>query len=108
MLHFLHLPSYALLGVTVCVIISFFLHTGCKESHFYSLPFGQVEANIYQPNFISTSPKHGLMSRLISQFFCNLNSSKKLLSLHAVTVKEQRYFVSPSYMFLDKKSLLKI
>ena len=21
--------------------------TGCKESHFYSLPFGQAEANIY-------------------------------------------------------------
>ena len=23
------------------------LKTGCKESHFYSLPFGQAEANIY-------------------------------------------------------------
>ena len=22
-------------------------HAGCKESHFYSLPFGQAEANIY-------------------------------------------------------------
>ena len=22
---------------------------GCKESHFYSFPFGQAEANIYQP-----------------------------------------------------------
>ena len=21
--------------------------SGCKESHFYSLPFGQAEANIY-------------------------------------------------------------
>ena len=23
------------------------LRAGCKESHFYSLPFGQAEANIY-------------------------------------------------------------
>ena len=23
--------------------------TGCKENHFYSLPFGQAEASIYQP-----------------------------------------------------------
>ena len=23
------------------------LMAGCKESHFYSLPFGQAEANIY-------------------------------------------------------------
>ena len=30
------------------------------------------------PNIISTSPKNVLMSRLISQLFCNLNSSKKL------------------------------
>ena len=36
---------------------------GCKESHFYSLPFGQAEANICWPN-------------CISQFFRNLNSSK--------------------------------
>ena len=27
MFHFLHLPSYALLRVTVCVTISFFLHS---------------------------------------------------------------------------------
>ena len=54
--------------------------TGCKESHFYSLPLRQAEANIYQPiNIISTSPKNVLMSRLISQFFCNLNSSKKFI-----------------------------
>ena len=49
--------------------------TGCKESHFYSLPFGQAEANS-SPNIISTSPRNVLMSRLISQFICNLDSSK--------------------------------
>ena len=27
MFHFLHLPSYALLRVTVCVTVSFFLHS---------------------------------------------------------------------------------
>ena len=37
----------------VVYFISFFLfyhHTGesgCKENHFYSLPFGQAEASIY-------------------------------------------------------------
>ena len=25
------------------------LLAGCKESHFHSFPFGQAEANIYQP-----------------------------------------------------------
>ena len=30
---------------------------GCKENHFYSLPFIQAEASIYQPDIISTSPK---------------------------------------------------
>ena len=30
--------------------------TGCKESHFYSLPFGLAEASIYcPPNFLSCS-----------------------------------------------------
>ena len=51
--------------------------TGCKENHFYSLPFRQAEGKIYySPNIISTSPKKVLMSRLISKFFGNLNSSK--------------------------------
>ena len=27
----------------------FLLKPGCKENHFYSLPFGQAEASIYQP-----------------------------------------------------------
>ena len=45
--------------------------TGCKENHFYSLKLTFTSLNI-----ISTSPENVLMSRLISQFFCNLNSSK--------------------------------
>ena len=39
------------------------LLTGCKENHFYSLPFGQAEASIWQ-------------GELISQFFLNSNCSK--------------------------------
>ena len=31
--------------------------SGCKESRFYSLPFGQAEANIYQPKRHFNQPK---------------------------------------------------
>ena len=39
---------------------------GCKENHFYSLPFGQAEANINftSPEVISTRPKSFLKSRI--------------------------------------------
>ena len=31
-----------------CLVYAYFVaSSGCKESHFYSLPFGQAEANIY-------------------------------------------------------------
>ena len=39
--------------------------------------FLQLKLTFTSPNIISTSPKNVLTSRLISQFFCNLNSSKK-------------------------------
>ena len=35
--------------------------TGCKENHFYSLPFRQAEAN---PAVISTSPESFLTNRI--------------------------------------------
>ena len=44
------------------------------------------------PNIISTSPQNVLMSRLISQFFCNLNSSKKLTCPSGKLITE---FTSP-------------
>ena len=28
-------------------LATLYLETGCKENHFYSLPFGQAEASIY-------------------------------------------------------------
>ena len=34
---------------------------GCKENHFYSLPFRQAEAN---PTVISTSPESFLTNRI--------------------------------------------
>ena len=41
-----------------------FKFPGCKENHFYSLPFRQAEASIYQPDIISTGPKNFLTSRI--------------------------------------------
>ena len=49
--------SQEIIGVFENLLASFLLfvsfdkmlgrHTGCKENHFYSLPFGQAEASIY-------------------------------------------------------------
>ena len=44
------------------------------------------------PNIISTCPQNVLMSRLISQFFCNLNSSKKFTCPSGKLITE---FMSP-------------
>ena len=54
--------------------------TGCKENHFYSLPFSQAEGNIIllaQTSF-ELAPKAFWRAELISQLFCYLNSSKKI------------------------------
>ena len=38
---------------------------GCKEYHFYSLPFGQAEKLAFtSPDVLSTSPESFLMSRI--------------------------------------------
>ena len=37
---------------------------GCKENHFYSLPFRQVKLAFTSPGVISTSPKNFLISRI--------------------------------------------
>ena len=57
---------------------------GCKENHFYSLPFGQAEASIYY------SPD--VIAELISQFFCYSNSSKNITCLSG---KLKTEFTSP-------------
>ena len=50
---------------------------GAKKVIFTACHSGKLKLTFTSPNIISTSPKNVLMSRLISQFFCNLNSSKK-------------------------------
>ena len=47
------LGQWGLTGI-FCIIYSILImacntYTGCKETHFYGLPFGQAEASIYQP-----------------------------------------------------------
>ena len=49
---------------------------GEKKIIFAACHSGKLKLTFTNPNIISTSPKNVLMSRLISQFFCNLNSSK--------------------------------
>ena len=55
-------------------------YTGCKDHHFYSLPFGQAEATIYQPrcHFILPQKLRDEQNQLISQFFCYSISSKNI------------------------------
>ena len=51
-------------------------HQGAKKIIFTACHSGKLKLTFTSPNIISTSPKKVLMSRLISQFFCNLKSSK--------------------------------
>ena len=44
--------------------------------HLTACHSGKLKLTFTSPNVISTSPQNALISRLISQFFCNLNSSK--------------------------------
>ena len=59
------------------------LKTGCKESHFHSLPFWQAEATVpfTSPKVLSASPTNFCLSRIDSQIVCNLNPSKNLTCL---------------------------
>ena len=53
-----------------------FRDQGAKKVIFTACHSGKLKLTFTSPNVISTSPKNVLISRLISQFFCNLNSSK--------------------------------
>ena len=53
-----------------------FPRQGAKKVLFTACHSGKLKLTFSSQNIISTSPKNILMSRLISQFFCNLNSSK--------------------------------
>ena len=52
---------------------------GAKKVIFTACHSGKLKLTFTSPNIISTSPKNVLMSKLISQFFCNLNSSKNFI-----------------------------
>ena len=76
---------------------------GAKKVTFTVCHSGKLKLTFTSPNIISTSPKSVLMSRLISQFFCNLNSSKNFTCPSGKLTTE---FTSPiakstSYGLLD-------
>ena len=54
-------------------------HQGAKKETFPACHSGKLKLTFTSPDIILTSLKNVLMSRLISQFFCNLNSSKKFI-----------------------------
>ena len=65
---------------------------GAKKVIFTAYHSGKLKLTFTGPNVILTSPKSVLMSRLSSQFFCNLNSSKKFTCLSGKLIIE---FTSP-------------
>ena len=65
---------------------------GAKKAIFTACHAGKLKLTLTSPNIISTSPQNVLMSRLISQFFCNLNSSKKFTCPSGKLITE---FTSP-------------
>ena len=68
------------------------MYQGAKKVILTACHSGKLKLTFTSPNIISTSPKNVLMSRLISQFFCNLNSSKKFTCPSGKLITE---FTSP-------------
>ena len=69
-----------------------FIFQGAKKVTFTACHSGKLKLTFTSPNIISTSPKNVLMSRLISQFLCNLDSSKNFTCLSGKLIRE---FTSP-------------
>ena len=65
---------------------------GAKKVIFTACHSGKLKLAFTSPNIISTSPKSVLVRRLISQFFCNLNSSKNFT---CPSGKSRTAFTSP-------------
>ena len=84
--------------VVVCVVLTRLLivhssdEQGAKKVIFTVCHSGKLKLTSASPNIISTSPKNVLISRLISQFFCNLNSSKNFTCPSGKLITE---FTSP-------------
>ena len=85
-------------GVVVCVVLTRLLivhssdEQGAKKVIFTACHSDKLKLTSTGPNIISTSPKNVLISRLISQFFCNLNSSKNFTCPSGKLITE---FTSP-------------
>ena len=54
--------------------VEFKMNQDAKKVTFTACHSGKLKLTFTSPNIISTSPKNVLMSRLISQFLCNLDS----------------------------------
>ena len=65
---------------------------GAKKVTFTACHSGKLKLTFTSPNIISTSPKNVLMSRLISQFLCDLDSSKNFTCPSGKLITE---FTSP-------------
>ena len=68
------------------------INQGAKKVIVTACHSGKLKLTFTSPNIISTSPKNVLMGRLISKFFCNLNSSKKFTCPSGKLITE---FTSP-------------
>ena len=65
---------------------------GAKKVSLTACHSGKLKLTFTSPNIISTSPKNVLVSRLISQFLCKLNSSKNFTCSSGKLITE---FTSP-------------
>ena len=65
---------------------------GAKKVTFTACHSGKLKLTFSSPNIISTSPRNSLMSRLISQFIRNLDSSKNFTCPSGKLITE---FTSP-------------
>ena len=69
---------------------------GAKKISITTCHLGKLKLTFTSPNIISTSPKNVLISRRISQFFCNLNSSKIFTCMSGKLITE---FTNPIAKF---------
>ena len=65
------------------------MEQGAKKVIFTAWHLGKLKLTYFtSPNIISASPKNIFMSALLSQFFCNLNSSKNFICLSGKLITE--------------------
>ena len=72
---------------------------GAKKVTFTACHSGKLKLTFTSPNIVSTSPKNVLMSRLISQFLCNLDSSQLITEFTSPIAKPTRPGLSDTTFF---------